>query len=137
MSAEAMSEKVSVNVNTSTLSQIDLLVDGGYYSNRSDFINQALRSELQRQESLLDRLITQQERKAGDDDQWFLGVFGLTKRDIAEMYQRGEHMHIRGYGLLHLPADCDEEMLYAVVDSIEVRGKVSASQSVRMHYGLK
>ena len=59
MSSETMSEKVSVNINTSTLSQIDLLVDGGYYSNRSDFINQALRSELQHQQSLLDRLIAQ------------------------------------------------------------------------------
>ena len=136
MSTEAMSEKVSVNINTSTLSQIDLLVDGGHYSNRSDFINQALRSELQRQQSLLDRLIAQQEKKAGEESQWFLGVFGLTKRDIAEMHQRGEHLRIRGYGLLHLPADCDEEQLYAVVDSIEVRGRVSASPAVKTHYGL-
>ena len=35
------SEKVSVNMNTSTLAGIDMLVDNGYYSNRSDFINQA------------------------------------------------------------------------------------------------
>ena len=137
MSAEALVEKVSVNINTSTLSQIDLLVDGGHYSNRSDFINQALRSELQRQQGLLERLIAQQERKNGDEDQWFIGVFGLTKRDIAEMHQKGEHLRIRGYGMLHLPADCDEEQLYAVVDSIEVRGKVSASQAVKNHYGLK
>lgn len=137
MPSEAMSEKVSVNINTSTLSQIDLLVDGGHYSNRSDFINQALRSELQRQQNLLDRLIAQQERKAGDDSQWFIGVFGLTKRDIADMYQKGEHLCIRGYGLLHLPADCDEEQLYAVVDSIDVRGRVSASPAVKTHYGLK
>ena len=40
MANESFSEKVSVNINTSTLSGIDLLVDHGYYSNRSDFINQ-------------------------------------------------------------------------------------------------
>ena len=39
MSNESFSEKVSVNINTSTLSSIDLLVDNGYYSNRSDFIH--------------------------------------------------------------------------------------------------
>ena len=43
-----LTEKVSVNVNTSTLAAIDLLVDNGYYSNRSDFINQALREAVQR-----------------------------------------------------------------------------------------
>ena len=39
MANETYSEKVSVNINSSTLSSIDLLVDYGYYSNRSDFIN--------------------------------------------------------------------------------------------------
>lgn len=46
MSGENSSEKVSVNMNVSILSAIDLLVDGGYYSNRSDFINQAVREAL-------------------------------------------------------------------------------------------
>lgn len=36
---ENLNEKVSVNINSTTLSEIDLLVDNGYYSNRSDFIN--------------------------------------------------------------------------------------------------
>ena len=49
MSPEIYTEKVSVNINTATLSTIDLLVDNGYYSNRSDFINQAVGAELQRQ----------------------------------------------------------------------------------------
>ena len=39
-------EKVSVNMNIGTLSQIDLLVDQGYYSDRSDFINQSVREAL-------------------------------------------------------------------------------------------
>ena len=34
-------EKVSVNINTTTLAAIDLLIDNGHYFNRSDFINQA------------------------------------------------------------------------------------------------
>ena len=57
MSNESFSEKVSVNINTSTLSSIDLLVDNGYYSNRSDFINQALREGLQKHQNTIDRII--------------------------------------------------------------------------------
>ena len=52
MSPETYTEKVSVNINTSSWSSIDLLVDNGYYSNRSDFINQAVRAELQRHTEL-------------------------------------------------------------------------------------
>ena len=57
MSSESFSEKVSVNINTSTLSSIDLLVDNGYYSNRSDFINQSLRESLQKHQKTIDRII--------------------------------------------------------------------------------
>ena len=45
------SEKVSVNLNTATLSQIDLLVDGGFYTKRSDFINKAQRETQYRRRS--------------------------------------------------------------------------------------
>ena len=57
MANENFSEKVSVNINTSTLSNIDILVDNGYYSNRSDFINQAVREGLQKHQATLDRII--------------------------------------------------------------------------------
>ena len=47
------SEKVSVNMNVGTLSQIDVLVDLGYYSNRSDFINQAVRQAIDQKQSII------------------------------------------------------------------------------------
>ena len=73
------SEKVSVNLNTATLSQIDLLVDGGFYSNRSDFINQALRETLDRRRSDIDRLAQQQSESTMENKQWFLGVRSVDK----------------------------------------------------------
>ena len=136
MSAEGYTEKVSVNVNSATLSSIDLLVDGGYYSNRSDFINQALRAELQRQQSTVDRLIRREE-SGPEGDQWFIGISGLTKREIAELYAAGEKISVRGYGVFHLPADVDAAQLFAVVESIRVRGRVIAPDTVKQHYGIR
>ena len=46
--------KLSVNMNVGTLSQIDLLVDLGYYSNRSDFINQSVRQSLDQIQSIIE-----------------------------------------------------------------------------------
>lgn len=137
MSPETYTEKVSVNINTSTLSIIDLLVDSGYYSNRSDFINQAVRAELQRQSSVTEHIVRRREQSAGSKNSWFVGICGLTARELEEMHRRGEQIDLTGYGLLILPESCDEEKLFEVVRSISVRGRVKASASVKAHYGIK
>ena len=137
MPPEILTEKVSVNVNTSTLSVIDLLVDHGYYSNRSDFINQALRAALERQQTTIDHIVQQQTRRSGEGDEWFIGIFGLTRRDLEGMQARGETLRVRGYGLFVLDKDCPEELIYQVIESIDVRGKVRCAPGVKAHYGVK
>ena len=137
MSPEIHTEKVSVNINTSTLSSIDLLVDNGYYSNRSDFINQAVRAEMQRQQSTIDHIIRREEKAAGSESDWFIGIYGITPKMIEESFLKGVSMDITGYGLLIIHEGCDEEKLFQVVRSISVRGRVKASNTAKAHYGLK
>lgn len=137
MSNENLSEKVSVNINTSTLSQIDLLVDNGYYSNRSDFINQAVRELLRAERSVIDGIIERNAHPRNGETGWFIGVSGLTAKEVDTMYQAGERIKLQGYGVLTVDKDCDEEKLFATVESIKVKGKVVCSDSVKAHYGLK
>lgn len=137
ISTSRSSEKVSVNLNVATLSQIDLLVDGGYYSNRSDFINQALRETLDRRKSDIDRLAQQQSASICDNKQWFMGVYNLDRRELEALRQQGSTIQCTGYGLLHIAETIPEELVFATVESIQVRGKVSASDAVKRHYGLK
>lgn len=138
MSDLNLSEKVSVNVNSSTLSSIDLLVDNGYYSNRSDFINQALREGLQKHQNIIDRIVEKKTSPCADGKgQWFLGVYGLEKQELEEAKQQEKKMEIRGYGVLVIGKDIDEELLFQIVSSIKVKGKVVCSKVVREHYGLK
>ncbi|MBE6954876.1 MAG: hypothetical protein E7449_03075 [Ruminococcaceae bacterium] len=141
MSAENYSEKVSVNMNAAVLSEIDLLVDGGYYSNRSDFINQAVREALQRQQSTIERIVISKNvnfgvRMENNSKNWFLGISGLTKKELQQMDEEGQQIDMSGYGLLIIDEDCPEEQLFRVVKSISVRGKVRCAPAVREHYGL-
>ncbi len=136
MPQENYTEKVSVNINTSTLSEIDLLVDNGYYSNRSDFINQAVREALGRQRGTIDGIVRRQEERV-QRGSWFIGVSGFTAKEIARMHAEGETVSMTGYGVLHIDPACDREQLYQVVESIRVRGKVIAPADVKAHYGLK
>ena len=137
MSNENLSEKVSVNINSSTLSEIDLLVDNGYYSNRSDFINYALRSALDENRSTIDRLIESNSKRGKESHGWFIGVSGFTAKEIDEMYAKGEKTTVFGYGVLKIDDKCDIEKLFAVIESINVRGKVVCSQEIKQHYSIK
>ena len=138
MSNENFSEKVSVNINASTLSSIDLLVDNGYYSNRSDFINQALREGLQKHQSTIDRIIDQKtESNSASSNQWFAGVYCLEKQDIERARKQGKEFEIKGYGILVFENDIDEASLFEVVRSIQVKGRVVCKKSIKEHYGLK
>ena len=138
MTNENFSEKVSVNINTSTLSSIDLLVDNGYYSNRSDFINQALRESLQKHQNTIDRIIDKKTESNGENpNQWFIGVYGLEKQDIEKAKNRNREMTISGYGVLVIDNDIDEESLFEVVRTIKIKGKVVCRKSIKEHYGLK
>lgn len=138
MANDNLSEKVSVNINSSTLSQIDLLVDNGYYSNRSDFINQSLRAALQQQQSTLDRIIGQRaETSQRKKEQWFVGVFGLTAEDIEALYRQGGGFTVTGYGVLVIDDSVDREKLFAAVRAVSVKGKVVCARSIKDHYGLR
>lgn len=137
MANENMSEKVSVNINSSTLSTIDLLVDNGYYSNRSDFINQALRRELDQQQRTIDRIMEQNTRTSSSNDNWFVGLYGLDEGYIRELHEQGRTITLRGYGVLSISSEVEPEMLYQVVKSISLRGRAVATEEVKKHYGLK
>ena len=137
MPQETLNEKVSVNINSSTLSAIDLLVDNGYYSNRSDFINQALRRELDQQQRTIDRIIDQQQRTATRNDHWFIGLYGLEDGYIRELHEQGQQITLQGYGVLSISANVDPAMLYQVVTSITIRGRTVAPAEIKQHYGLK
>lgn len=135
MANENLTEKVSVNINSSTLSQIDLLVDNGYYSNRTDFINHALRTALQQNQSTLDRIIERNTSENGHS--WFVGVFGLTAMEVEKMYAEGKTTNIIGYGVMVIDDNVDPEKLYAVVKSIRLKGKFAAQPAIRAHYGIR
>lgn len=138
MASENYSEKVSVNINTSTLSNIDILVDNGYYSNRSDFINQALREGLQKHQATLDRIIDKHlDTKEENPNRWFVGVCSLESYELEVAKERGQNLTYTGYGVLVIDKGINEELLFSVIQSIKVKGKIICSQTIKNHYGLK
>ena len=119
------SEKVSVNMNIATLSQIDLLVDKGYYSNRSDFINQSVRQTLNEKKSVIEEM---SKRQNDLDFRWFIGVMSLEKEELLKAKEDRIKIKIKGYGLLGIDS--------AHVESIAVKGKVLCSDRIKKHFKI-
>ena len=130
-----LTEKVSVNINTTTLAAIDLLVDNGHYFNRSDFINQALREAVARNESNIQRA-SEEAGKTLRSGYWFMGVSGLTEDEVDEILRSGKTRSITGYGVLRIDPEIPAEKVFAAISGIRVRGRVSCTPEVREHYDL-
>ena len=124
---DGSSEKVSVNMNVGTLSQIDLLVDLGYYSNRSDFINQSVRQSLDQKQSIIENEASRQRESNGD---WFTGIYVVTKNQLVNAKERGKKIRIGGYGVVVIDKKFDDLAL-EVIESIDIKGKILASQKIK------
>ena len=127
--------KVSVNINTTTLAAIDLLIDNGHYFNRSDFINQALREAIARNEANIQRASEESGKKL-TGGYWFMGVSRLTEPEVDEILRSGKPRSISGYGVLSVDPNIPAEKVFAAISEISIRGKVSCSPEVREHYNL-
>ena len=125
-------EKVSVNINIGTLSQIDLLVDQGFYSNRSDFINQAVREYLNGKQ---EQIRAEEENYDKMNFVWFIGLRALTKSELELVKKQGHKKEIRGYGMLLIDESLDD-LVIETISSINVRGKIRCSDRIREHYQL-
>ena len=134
MVSENYTEKVSVNINSSTLSTIDLLVDNGYYSNRSDFINQALRESLLRQQTTVDRIV--EKFKANGIPFGIGGIARLGKGILPAEYILAEHIRL-GSGAVILSRSFCNDILFSdrpdreVVFTREVRRMKEAETELR------
>ena len=121
------SEKVSVNMNIGTLSQIDLLVDLGYYSNRSDFINQSVRQVLDQKQSVIENE-TQRRRESNGD--WFIGIYVFTEDQLLSAKAKGKKIKVSGYGVVVIDKKLDDLAL-EVIESIDIKGKIIASPRIK------
>src|SRR5579864_9336930 len=116
-------EKITINLGLVDLGQIDLLVQEGFYSNRTDFIRMAIRTQLATHAEVVKRTVA---RKT-----LLLGIQHYTRRDLEAMRAAGETVQINVLGLASIAEDVSPELALATIDSIEVLGAFRASAAVK------
>ena len=119
----AETEKITINLGPIDLGQIDLLVQEGFYSNRTDLIRTAIRNQLQLHGDVIKQTVA---RKS-----LVLGLQHYSRADLEAVRAAGQKLQIQVLGLASIGADVTPELALATIDSVTVLGALHASAAVK------
>jgi Arc/MetJ-type ribon-helix-helix transcriptional regulator len=116
-------EKLTINMGCVDLGQIDLLVQEGFYANRTDLIRTAVRNHLATHQEVV-RQVVQRKTLA-------LGIQHYSAADLKAVKASGQMLSIKVLGLASIAADVTPALALATIESITVLGALHASPAVK------
>ena len=116
-------EKITINVGCVDLGQIDLLVQEGFYANRTDLIRTAIRNQLATQVDVVRQVVSSKSL--------VLGIQHYAAADLQAIQAAGQKLQIRVLGLAAIAPDVTPELALAAIESIVVLGALHASPAVK------
>ncbi len=116
-------EKITINLGPVDLGQIDLLVQEGFYSNRTDFIRTAIRNQLATHSEVVRETVA---RKT-----MVLGLQNFTRQDLEAVRDAGEKLQINVLGLATIAEDVSPELAQEAIESVVVLGAFRTSPAVK------
>src|SRR5271155_918100 len=117
------SEKITINLGFVDLGHVDLLVQEGFYSNRTDFIRTAIRNQLDRHNEAVKRSVARHRLE--------LGLRNYSRQDLVDVQTPGETLHIQVLGLASIADDVSPELALRTIASIHVLGTLRISPALR------
>jgi Arc/MetJ-type ribon-helix-helix transcriptional regulator len=117
------SEKITINLGFVDLGHIDLLVQDGFYSNRTDFIRSAIRNLLERHGETAQKSVARKQLE--------LGLSHYSRSELERVKESGEMLDVRVLGLATIADDVPPELARATIRSLTVLGAFHASASVK------
>ena len=117
------SEKITINVGVIDLGQIDLLVQEGFYSNRTDLIRTTIRNQLTTHGDALRQTVARRTL--------VLGLQEFSKRDLEAVRKSNTKLRIQVLGLVRIADDVSPALATATIESIAVLGAFHASAAVK------
>src|SRR3954469_15237369 len=117
------SEKITINLGLVDLGQIDLLVQEGFYSNRTDLIRTAIRNQLEAHAEVIKQTVA---RKS-----LVLGLQHFSRADLEAVRNAGQKLQIQVLGLASIGADVTPKLALDTIDSVVVLGALPATPAVK------
>src|SRR3954469_9289069 len=105
---QSETEKITINLGPIDLGQIDLLVQEGFYSNRTDLIRTAIRNQLNQHADVVKQTVA---RKS-----LVLGMQHYSRADLEAIQAAGQRLQIQVLGLASISSDVSAELALATID---------------------
>ncbi len=119
----ADSEKITINLSVVDLGQVDLLVEQGLYSSRSDFIRTAIRNQINAHAEVVQQTVVRK--------QIVIGVLTYSRSDLERKREAGERLDINVVGMVHLGKDVTPELARETIQSLRIYGTLRASEAIK------
>ena len=116
-------EKITINLGYVDLGRIDLLVQEGFFSNRTDFIRTAIRNQLRQQSEEVLRSVERHRME--------VGLLELGAAELEAARAAGETLHVKVLGLIRIARDVTPELALQTIGSLTVLGALQASREIK------
>ena len=122
-STRPVDEKITINIGCVDLGQIDLLVQEGFYANRTDLIRTAIRNQLGTHGEAVRNVVSRRTLA--------LGIQNYSAADLEAVKASGHKLQIKVLGLAAIADDVTPKLALATIESLTVLGALHASPAVK------
>jgi Arc/MetJ-type ribon-helix-helix transcriptional regulator len=122
-------EKITLNLTPVDLGKIDLLVDQGMYSTRSDFLRNAVRRALDEHSAVINETAVR--------ERYSWGVVHYTRESLERRKEAGERYRHRVIGSVRIDDDVPPELFEAVFEELVVMGVLKVPAAITSHMGSR
>ena len=120
---KTVDEKITINLGCVDLGQIDLLVQEGFYANRTDLIRTAILNQLNTHADVVRQTVARRSL--------VLGMHHYSRADLEAAQAAGVRLQIQVLGMASIASDVPVELALATIESISVLGALHASNTLK------
>jgi Arc/MetJ-type ribon-helix-helix transcriptional regulator len=136
---EPKMEKLTINLPPVEIGRIDLLIEGGLYPTRTEFIRSAIRKALDNHEDYLDERVSKlkaevigvQGEKNLNTNIFGIGVFSITKEKLTQALKLNEKIKIFVIGLVIMDKKITANLIDKAVEKVRIFGVIKAPKEVK------
>jgi Arc/MetJ-type ribon-helix-helix transcriptional regulator len=116
-------EKITINMSVVDLGKVDLLVQEGFYQNRTDFIRASIRTQLVKHETEVRDSITR--------NAYVVGIMSCNQESLMKDIANGVRRKYHVVGMMVIEKGVTPEVADKAIEAIKVRGVFRASDAVK------
>lgn len=120
--SERPTDRLLIELNLPLAAKIDVLIEKGYYRDRTAFLEKAVEAQLNLHEETFQELKTK-----GD---FAIGIINYSVKDLEKVAAEGKMLNIRVIGKLSFSNDVTPELIERTVSKINLTGILGAPDHI-------